>query len=129
MLSLLDRLSPVVYMPGDFILRQGEMGRALFFIARGSVLALQVLNKDGGTSDESETLENLSEASRKMLADSAAAAAGVTQMGGNRRSSTAATVSAVASFWKRRVSAEMTRAVWARHRVLRHYAALSTCAA
>ena len=34
-LSLVDRLQPMIFMPGDYIIRQGEIGRALYFICRG----------------------------------------------------------------------------------------------
>ena len=40
-LSLVDRLSPMIFMPGDFVVREGEPGRALYFINRGSVNVLK----------------------------------------------------------------------------------------
>ena len=40
MLSLVDLLTPMIFMPGDYVIRQGEIGRALYFINRGSVIIL-----------------------------------------------------------------------------------------
>ena len=40
-LALVDRLKPCIFMPGDFIIRQGTYAQALYFINRGRVLVLK----------------------------------------------------------------------------------------
>jgi voltage-gated potassium channel len=40
------QLRPVVYLPGDYVIRAGETGREMFFINRGTV---EVVSRDGET--------------------------------------------------------------------------------
>jgi hypothetical protein len=46
MVSLVDRLKSAIYMPGDFVLREGDEGRGLHFINRGSVLVLKMIGSN-----------------------------------------------------------------------------------
>ncbi len=38
--AVVGRLEPVVFLPGDFIIRQGEYGRCMYFLSRGEVEVL-----------------------------------------------------------------------------------------
>jgi len=44
--QIVMNLKPIVFTPGDFIFRQGEIGTSMFFISRGSV---EVVSVDGRT--------------------------------------------------------------------------------
>jgi glucose-6-phosphate 1-dehydrogenase len=58
--NLAMMLKPVAYRAGDYIIRQGEVGREMYFISRGSTVVLDAAGKQLRTLGEGEFLGELS---------------------------------------------------------------------